>query len=150
MAASATHIPAMESPYDKLRERRAIINRKALIAALDGLLAAHPDLRGGTSRAPVLACLKEAMEAGRSEIRRRFEAGGDGRQVTLGTAYLMDQIVKVLFDFANEHAFPTPNPTAAEQIRSPISTCCSCGPTSRPRAASRSSSTCSTRCGTCA
>ncbi|MDF3073168.1 MAG: [protein-PII] uridylyltransferase [Alphaproteobacteria bacterium] len=104
----------MEKPHEKLRERRAIVNRKALIAALAAVAADTGDL--ASNRSPVLAALKQAMDAGRAEILRRFELDGDGRHVTLGTAHLTDQIVKVLFDFANQHVFPTPNPTAAEQI----------------------------------
>jgi len=106
----------MENPHEKLRERRAIINRRALIAALEALARETSDIQGGSARAPVLALLKQAMETGREEIRRRFDQDGDGRQVTLATAYLLDQIIKVLFDFANQHVFPTPNPTSAEQI----------------------------------
>ncbi|MGE0151877.1 MAG: [protein-PII] uridylyltransferase [Reyranellaceae bacterium] len=104
----------MEKPHDTLRDRRAIINRRGLIAALEATARDMSELPA--NRGPVLAELKRAMEAGRAEIRRRFDLDGDGRQATLGTAYLTDQIVKVLFDFANQHVFPTPNPTAAEQI----------------------------------
>ena len=51
----------MKSPHEKLRDRRAIINRRAQIAALEGVAAESSDLQG--SRAPVLAILKQAMAA---------------------------------------------------------------------------------------
>ncbi|MGE0661016.1 MAG: [protein-PII] uridylyltransferase [Reyranellaceae bacterium] len=116
MAGPATHMNFMENPYEKLRERRAIIHRKPLIAELAAVVERHPAVRGGGERERILAVLRQALEAGRAEIQRRFEADGDGRQVTLGMAHLMDQIVKVLFDVANEQVYPAPNPTAAEQI----------------------------------
>ncbi|MGE3907048.1 MAG: hypothetical protein AB7F36_13925, partial [Reyranellaceae bacterium] len=98
MAGPATHMNFMENPYEKLRERRAIIHRKPLIAELAAVVERHPAVRGGGERERILAVLRQALEAGRAEIQRRFEADGDGRQVTLGMAHLMDQIVKVLFD----------------------------------------------------
>ncbi|MBX9946740.1 MAG: [protein-PII] uridylyltransferase, partial [Reyranella sp.] len=56
----------------------------------------------------------------RAEIRRRFEEPGplrnDGPAVLAATSYLMDQIVRVLFDFADRYAYPAANPSAAERL----------------------------------
>ncbi|MEO8560016.1 MAG: bifunctional uridylyltransferase/uridylyl-removing protein, partial [Rhodospirillales bacterium] len=99
----------MSRPYEKLHDRRAIVNRKALVSAFDALAATERD--GTKLRGKLLADLKAALADGRAEIHRRFEADGAGLQVTAGTAYLMDQLIKVLFDITNEHVFPAANPT---------------------------------------
>ncbi len=104
----------MSRPYEKLYDRRAIINRKVLVGEIDALAVSLSD--GSALRMAALARLKAALAEGRAEIRRRFEANGEGLQVTTGTAYLLDQLVKVLFDLTNNHVFPAANPTAAEQI----------------------------------
>ncbi|MEO8559644.1 MAG: [protein-PII] uridylyltransferase, partial [Rhodospirillales bacterium] len=104
----------MSRPYEKLHDRRAIVNRKALVSQFHVLAAAERD--STALRTQLLLGLKGALTDGRAEIHRRFEADGDGLQVTAGTAYLMDQLIKVLFDITNEHVFPAANPTAGEQI----------------------------------
>ena len=77
--------------------------------------------RAASRRAPpVLALLRDALAKGRAEIRRRFEEPGplrnDGPAVLVATSYLMDQIIRVLFDFADQHAYPAANPSAAERL----------------------------------
>ncbi|TWT14789.1 [protein-PII] uridylyltransferase [Reyranella sp. CPCC 100927] len=113
--------------YDHIPRRRDIIDRKALMAAIETLL---DDAPAGTEppRAPTLALFKEALAKGRAEIRHRFygdssdRTGGatrglnDGPAVLAATSFLMDQLLRVLFDLANEHAFPAANPSMAEQI----------------------------------
>ncbi len=71
-------------------------------------------------RPPVLALLRDALTKGRAEIRRRFEEPGplrnDGPAVLVATSYLMDQIIRVLYDFADQHAYPAANPSAGERL----------------------------------
>ena len=112
--------------YDHIPRRRDIIDRKVLMAAIEALL---DDAPAGTEppRAPTLGLFKEALAKGRTEIRRRFcgsedrpGAGtrglNDGPAVLAATSFLMDQLLRVLFDVANDHAFPAANPSMAEQI----------------------------------
>ena len=155
----------MAKPYDQIPDRRAIVRRRALEDALATLVE---DLPTGAEppRPAVLALLREALATGRAEIRRRFEEPGplrnDGDQVLAGTSFLMDQLIRVIFDFADQRIYPAANPSAAERLGvvatggygrgelAPLSDIdlCSCAPTSRRRAASRSSSSCSICCGT--
>ena len=94
-------------------QQREIIDRRMLSSALDALAEAGG---GGPARPPVLAELKLALKAGRDEIRRRFEAGWGGRETLRAHAFLVDQLIRALYDFATRHVYPLANPTAAEQL----------------------------------
>ena len=109
----------MAKPYDQIPDRRRIVRRRALEETLAGLVEDLPT-GGEPPRALVLALLRDALAKGRAEIRRRFEEPGplknDGLAVLVATSYLMDQLVRVLFDFADRHAYPAANPSAAERL----------------------------------
>jgi [protein-PII] uridylyltransferase len=109
----------MSKPYDQIPDRRLIVRRRALEEALAGLVVDLP-AGGEPPRMAVLTLLRDALARGRAEIRRRFEEPGplrnDGPAVLAATSYLMDQIVRVLFDFADRHAYPAANPSTAERL----------------------------------
>lgn len=91
-----------------LTNKRAIADRRALGKAIGALAPGD--------RAAVLDRLKDALEAGRAEIRRRFDAGADGRTTAAGLALLTDRLIAVLFDHVAGRVFPEPNPTAADRL----------------------------------
>ena len=62
----------------------------------------------------MLAELKAELKAGRDEIRGRFDAGWGGRETLRAHAFLVDQLIRAIYDFATRHVYPLPNPTAAE------------------------------------
>src|SRR4029450_10071966 len=109
----------MAKPYDQIPDRRAIVRRRALEDALAALVE---DLPTGAEppRPAVLALLREALATGRAEIRRRFEEPGplrnDGDQVLAATSFLMDQLIRVIFDLADQRIYPAANPSAAERL----------------------------------
>src|SRR5690242_8593613 len=109
----------MATPYDHIPDRRAIIRRRALEEALARLVE---DLPTGNEppRAEVLALVRRALADGRAEIRRRFEGNGplrnDGPMVLAATSCLMDQLVRVIFDFAEGRVYPAANPSTAERL----------------------------------
>ena len=65
----------MAKPYDQIPDRRAIVRRRALEEALAHLVEDLPS-GGEPPRPAVLALLRDALAAGRAEIRRRFEEPG--------------------------------------------------------------------------
>ncbi len=99
----------------RIRNQRAIIDRKAVAAALDALVEEHgtgPDLRPR-----VLTLLKEALAAGQAEVRRRLEEqGASGSATVHANAILMDHILGILYDFTCRHVFPVTNPTSGERL----------------------------------
>ncbi|MHA1568282.1 MAG: [protein-PII] uridylyltransferase, partial [Alphaproteobacteria bacterium] len=97
-----------------IKSQRAIIDRRELIQRIDEI-AGDRAVTPEQARARILACLKDSLAAGRAEIRRRFEAGGHGSEVLAANTLLMDQIIRVLYDFAFERAYPLANPTSGER-----------------------------------
>jgi [protein-PII] uridylyltransferase len=100
-----------------VREPRGLVDRRALQDRVERAVA---DKGAAGARGDLLALLKQALADGRTEIRRRFDAHTDNRAKGLAAvqeqAYLLDQIVRVLYDTAAEKVFPTPNPTAGERL----------------------------------
>ena len=96
-----------------LADRRTIIERRVLAARIDDLIEAN----GKDARPQVVALLKDALEAGRTELARRLEEEpGRGHAITAGHAYLIDQLVRVIYDHATAHLYPAPNRSSAERI----------------------------------
>jgi [protein-PII] uridylyltransferase len=95
-----------------IAKQREIIDRRALSDALAALAedTATPD------RTQVLALLRNAMDRGRAEIQARFEAGGSAAHCIAEQCFMVDQLIRVLFDFVTEHVYPLANPTAGEKL----------------------------------
>jgi [protein-PII] uridylyltransferase len=99
-------------PLLAIIRQREIIDRRAVQEALKSLVVdeATPD------RASVVALLRDALSRGRTEIRARFEVGGSAAHCTSEQCFLVDQLIRVLFDFVTEHVYPLPNPTQGEKL----------------------------------
>lgn len=87
----------------RIVSQRAIINRRAVITRLAALDL--DDLPRSRRRGKVLELFKQVLAEGRAEIRRRFDASGDGRHTVRETCFLMDQMVRLIHDFAAEKVF---------------------------------------------
>ena len=94
-----------------IERQREIIDRRSLAAALDGLAAS-----GEPSRVRVVEVLKAALLAGRAEVERRFAAQASGTDTVHELSFLMDQLIRTLYDFTLAHVYPIANPTAGERI----------------------------------
>src|SRR5579872_6245375 len=99
-------------PLPAIVKQREIIDRRALSESLAALAAdaATPE------RKPVVALLRETLDRGRGEIRRRFEDGGSAAHCVVEQCFLVDQLIRTLFDFVTEHVYPLANPTQGEKI----------------------------------
>jgi len=97
---------------DAIRDQRAIIDRRQLTSDLAEA--------GAKGDAALLDVLKEALAAGRAEIRRRFEADARseeaGEDVGRATCFLMDQLIRALHDHTTQKAYPIANPSAGEHL----------------------------------
>jgi [protein-PII] uridylyltransferase len=110
----------MPAQYLSVPVRRAIIRRRALAETLETIAGDAP-LGNEPPRGEILGAFKQALADGRAEIRRRFDTPGspqanDGPAVQAATSFLMDQIVRVLFDLADTRLYPAANPSTAEQL----------------------------------
>ena len=97
-----------------IAKQREIVDRRALGEALSAL-ADRPETAAG-ARGAVVAQLKEALASGYEEIRRRFDSGASGEQTVREHCFLMDQLVRALYDFVTRHVYPLANPTSGERL----------------------------------
>ena len=96
-------------------KQRRIIDRAALVGEIDMLLA--DGSKPSEVRGALLDLLKKALADGRTEVRRRFEAGETpGEDASEAQSFLADQIIRLIYDFATDHAYPAANPTEGERL----------------------------------
>ncbi|MEP6786180.1 MAG: [protein-PII] uridylyltransferase [Sphingomonadales bacterium] len=102
----------MTDRYDQIVQRRAIVDRRILAEALDGLEGESSSLRGRA-----VEILRPALATGRSEIARRLsETPSAGNAAAAGQAFLTDQILRVAYDFTVQRLHRTNNPTTSEHL----------------------------------
>ena len=94
--------------------QRDIIDRRGLAEALVEALAETP--AASLDRRLLLPPLKAALAQGRDEIRRRFEAGGSAARAVREQSFLIDQLIRTLYDVAAGRVYPLANPTAGEKM----------------------------------
>ncbi len=97
---------------EAIRDQRAVLDRRRLSAALAGA--------GRADDTALRDVLKRALAEGRAEIRRRFEAEPlaeeAGLRVGRETCFLMDQLIRTLYDHTTQRVFPLANPSAGEHL----------------------------------
>src|SRR6266566_2647740 len=94
--------------------QRDIIDRRALADELAQTIAAAK--APALDRGVLLPPLKTALARGRDEIQRRFEAEGHAPRTVREQCFLIDQLIRVLYDLVTETVYPMPNPTAGEKL----------------------------------
>ncbi|WP_299196221.1 [protein-PII] uridylyltransferase [uncultured Erythrobacter sp.] len=100
-------------PSRRVPRQRAIINRRELTGEVSALAQEH----GEAARPAVLKALQAALEAGRAELEARLlDKPSAGHEITLGYAFMTDQLVRVIHDYVTEHVYPVANRTAAERL----------------------------------
>ena len=77
--------------------QRDIIDRRALAEQLSAVVSAVSS--PAPDRSAFVPPLKAALTKGLTEIRRRFEATGDGAAVMREQCFVIDQLIRALFDF---------------------------------------------------
>jgi len=97
-----------------ITRQREIIDRRALSEQLTAIAARNRS--PGLGRNVLVAPSRAALTTGRAEIRRRFEVSGDGAAVMREQCFLMDQLIRALFDLATQEVYPLPNPTKGERL----------------------------------
>ncbi len=97
-----------------IRHKRALINRKDLTAALEEMAARVPE---SDWQPHLVTLLKDAHQSGWDEVKRRFFDEADkGATSARALSYVLDQLMRVLYDFVTEHVYPLANPTAGERL----------------------------------
>jgi [protein-PII] uridylyltransferase len=103
----------MSSRFDSVPSRRNIIDRRSVADRL--ALIADGDT--ATLRGAATTVLKAALDAGRTEIARRLmEHPSRGHETAAAGAFLIDQLLRLLWDFTTGRLHRNPNPTAGERM----------------------------------
>ena len=98
-----------------IEKQREIIDRRVLLASFEKM-ASWSGI-SNKNRSDVLKVFKKSLISGNNEIRRRFEFDRVSGSYTIRAhAFLIDQLVRVLFDVTANYVYPAPNPTIGEQI----------------------------------
>jgi [protein-PII] uridylyltransferase len=93
---------------------RQIIDRRQIAANLAMLATESGD---ADKRGYLLEGVKDAYKTGFAVIRERFEAGkASGEETVRAHSYLMDQVIRILFDAATAHFVRRGAPTTGERI----------------------------------
>ncbi|MET1028614.1 MAG: [protein-PII] uridylyltransferase [Dongiaceae bacterium] len=102
----------------EILRQRDIIDRRGLEAALRASLTAGHE--GADAQARLSGLLRDALQTGRAEIRRRYEADRHvpdaGRDVGHATSFLIDQLIRTLYDVTTSLVYPIGNPSSSEKI----------------------------------
>lgn len=99
---------------DRNTKQRDIIDRSALVERIEAVVQAHP---AQTRRPFVLEILTSALADGRAEIKRRLgENPSQGYRASAEQAFLIDQLVRLIYDYVTVHAYPAANRSASERV----------------------------------
>ncbi len=100
-------------PSRRVSRQRAIIDRRDLMGTIAALVKQY----GENGRTPILQALQSALDSGRAELERRLtDKPSAGHEITLGYAFLTDQLVRVIHDYVTTNVFPVGNRTTAERL----------------------------------
>ena len=106
----------MVMQFPALGSRRAIIDRRAVSDRINALAQEH---RGDPMRLRGLIVqeLKDALDHGRADVARRLKARPTrGREAVSAFAFLVDQILRLLYDATTHHLYPASNRSTGERI----------------------------------
>jgi [protein-PII] uridylyltransferase len=104
----------MRSDYSRPKNQRAIIDRTALYERVGGAVSAH---NASAARIHIVGFLQEALANGRAEIAKRLALSpAQGYRAAQEQAFLVDQLVRVIYDHVTQNLYPVANRTAGEQL----------------------------------
>lgn len=97
----------------RIPKQRKIIDRRELAEEIAALF----EEKGEKARGEIVACLRAALEAGKTEIAKRLkEKPSAGYECTAAQAFLIDQLLRVIHDHVIAHVYPVGNRSAAERL----------------------------------
>jgi [protein-PII] uridylyltransferase len=115
MASLALDTGPRTAPEHSAKNAGDLIDSRAVIADLEKLARNHNgnerDLRAGLAQR-----LKTALNEGRAKAERLLLKDRHGRRCAERICRLEDEIIRILFDFARRHLYPSQNPSEAERM----------------------------------
>jgi [protein-PII] uridylyltransferase len=115
MASLALETGARPAPAHPTRHAGDLLDARAITADLEKLVRAH----GGDERelrAAVAQRLKAALNEGRAKAEQLLLKDRHGRRCAERLCRMEDEIIRILFEFARQHLYPSQNPSEAEHM----------------------------------
>ena len=101
--------------FTAIQHPERLIDAAALRKTLNGLVTAQTsDL--SKIRPAVVDELKAILKSARAEAERRLLSDGKGTQCATNLAYVQDEIIRTLYEFADEKIFPRTNGKALQEV----------------------------------
>src|SRR5436309_5537232 len=104
----------MLTPDKPLNEAK-LFDERVLLAELALLAEEHAGSEQDLRRA-VAQRLKTVLAAGRKQAEQLLLKDRQGRRCAERLCFMMDEIIRVLFEFVGAHLYPSENPSAAEHM----------------------------------
>jgi [protein-PII] uridylyltransferase len=106
----------MVMQFPSLGSRRSIIDRRAISDSINALAQEYRS-DPAKLRGMIVKELKAALDAGRIDVARRLDAKPTrGREAVTAFAFLIDQILRLLYDATTHHLYPASNRSTGERI----------------------------------
>ena len=102
-------------PEHPTRNSGELIDFRALAADLEGLAATNSG-GGRELRSALAQRLKSALNEGRAKAEQLLLKDRHGRRCAERLCVMHDEIIRVLFEFARKHLYPSQNPSEAERM----------------------------------
>ena len=93
----------------------ALFDERALVADLEQLADTHAGSEQELRRA-VAQRLKSVLTSGRANAEKLLLQDRQGRRCAERLCFIQDEIIRVLFEFAAKHLYPSQNPSEAERM----------------------------------
>ena len=104
----------MGKAVSSIHKQRAVIDRNAVAETLQGFVAEHGITK---ARPQIVKLLQVALADGRAEILKRLLAHpSQGYRAAAEQAFLIDQLVRVIFDHVTTHLYRAGNRSASERL----------------------------------
>jgi [protein-PII] uridylyltransferase len=104
----------MRSDYTRPKQQRSIIDRNRLTEQIVAVAATETPAK---ARPIIVASLQEALAQGRAEIARRLALSpGEGFRAATEQAFLIDQIIRTIYDHVTQNLYPVANPSSGERL----------------------------------
>ncbi len=101
-------------PLINLSRQRAIVDRRALVAAIAD---AVDDEGAGPARKRITRILRDALDAGRAELAQRLSVKpAAGHEIAHGHAFLVDQVIRIVHDHVTGDLYPVANRSSGERL----------------------------------
>ena len=100
---------------EKIPNRKEIIDRRALVQAI-AAIAETQSPAGFEFRRDLLGLLKKTLDDGNKVIETRFMQSSKGRAMMYAQCFLVDQLIRTIFDVATQYVYRLSNPTPEEKL----------------------------------